>query len=291
MFCSKCGAQLNEEALFCDKCGIKIDDVIPKRVTSAKESTTTRSIKKPSMKIIIAIAAVAAVIATGLMVAFIFGRGLSDIPTVATTRRLSAARVGDDSDWIEIATNGRYSLILRVDNIGTSRFNPEGGGNNFVGSEAQAAVDNWWNTVSSLASIRTNAVGHNALTRLGHFGDADESDGFSNPIGGSESWPFLLSVQEAARFVSTSHYDVNAENFHERWPDSQAGARTNWGADRLGSPREHWWLRSPGNRDYRMAAVSYRGNVNGGSGFQTAVETDGFLVLRPALWVNSTIFD
>jgi|GEM_PF-1722151 len=201
----------------------------------------------------------------------------STIPTVAVTRQLSPAQTGDTSNWLEIATHGNYSLLLRSDSIGYSEFNFSGG-NDYEGSAAQMAVYAWWNTLPANAYIRQQAVGNNALEHLGDLGSVHDA-GFSLPMGQNET-PFLLSFQEASNFASTFWWNNSIGNFTQ----STETARTNWGTGRLNQPMDSWWLRSPGDSFGNASFVSLEGYV-------TEDNITNGNALRPAVWVSSNIFN
>ena len=215
--------------------------------------------------------------ATGIV---IHVNSMASTPTVATTRHLTAAQAGDSSDWLEIATYGDYSLILRANDIGVGAFNHENnanGDNNYLDSSAQSFINSWWLALEgSPAPIYQHAVGHNALARLGTWGSLDAESGFSLPTAGSENRPFLLSFQEAASFVSTQWFGMGGPQ------DSPAEAQFNW--SRLAASNNWWWLRSP------TPASTFAAGVDGG-GEIWDYNIDIALSFRPAVWVRSDIFN
>jgi len=199
--------------------------------------------------------------------------------TPVAGRRLTAAQAGDGSDWIEIARNGGYSLILRTDSLPSphSIFNPNGGGNNYIGSTAQTNLNAWWGTMAG-TSIGQHAVNHNALSRRGTWANLNAANGFSIPSG-SDSGAFLLSFQEAANYMSRSWWNGSTSIVHP------VGSipRTNWVA--LGREGTYvlWWLRSPGSEARQASSLGANGNVS-----EDAV--NAFRELLPALWVETARF-
>ena len=219
-------------------------------------------------------------------------------PTVTTGRILSATMAGDNSDWIEIAQFGGYSLIVRKTVIGYQGF---GSTSYYPNSSAYTTVNNWFkNTLSSGARLRDYTVNNDAKSRLGYW--AVPSDGFSKPY--PEAAPtaartgddvaFLLSFGEAAVFCSSQYvinnglsYAPSSNNAYSNF--SALEWKTEW------QPLHHWWLRSPGGLTDRACTVGLGGSSEWGSvRMEGAVNqyqiSSNLIGIRPALWVGSGIF-
>ncbi|MCL2104060.1 MAG: hypothetical protein FWH21_03245, partial [Kiritimatiellaeota bacterium] len=119
-------------------------------------------------------------------------------------RIISAADIGDSSDWIEVAHNNGYSLIVRQAALPSS--NGEFGNSSMYGSSAaRNKVNNWFkNTLPQNAPVRNFTVKHDALSSLGSY--PSPSAGLSTPTetGATtgDDLAFLLSFCEAASFTS-----------------------------------------------------------------------------------------
>ena len=213
------------------------------------------------------------------------------VGTVSTTRMLTAQQTGD-GEWIEIARNGGYSLILRRTVIAaTSRFSSTA---NYVPYADQPhttgnlrfTINNWYsNTLSTAAPIRQYTVDHDALMKPGTASHLDSENGFSVPTGelrgtGSDV-AFALSFQEAAIYVS-GRWNNNISG-GETWSPSSAEALINW--NRLTDRTATSWLRTAG-RSSTAASYLYTDNRVG-----TLLTVPHAFRVRPALWVDSAIFD
>lgn len=192
-------------------------------------------------------------------------------------RILTALAAGDSSDWLEIATNGGYSLLLRVDPL-----------ENGSAAAAQAAMDTWFAALEADSPLRSKAVVSDAADKCGTidtYGDRDALEGRSLPgetaPAEGEHAAFLLSYQEAARFCSVQWRSRN-HSFTDQ--ASAQAAAANWNS--LGSAAEEiWWLRSPARQAGNLSVVDAEGKVLGGGSPATAY------ALRPAIWVCSDILD
>ncbi|MCL2106859.1 MAG: putative Ig domain-containing protein [Oscillospiraceae bacterium] len=234
-------------------------------------------------------------------------------PTEFGTQIGSARKVdgGDGSTWTEIAVNGGYSLIVRdyFLDVGYTGFcfHLEWGPcttlacTKYSTSNARNLVNSWYAGVKTstldAAPIVQYAVDHNAMTKIGNYdydpevNEATDDSGISAPYttkNQTTDIAFLLSVEEASRFCCTQYY--NGYYFAPRSTDDQAYINWNSLAD-TSSNGQNWWLRSPGSSFVPTAVctVSRIGSVH--------LTWDPFFgnvshhYLRPALWVESSIFD
>lgn len=197
---------------------------------------------------------------------------------------------GDGSQWMEIATNGSYSLFVRVNRIPRAQMQSPGGtsgdvstfgsNNTYVGSTAQGNLKYWWNNYAGI-KLKNAAVNHNALSNIGTWGVLTAANSFSAPIadGNNTNEPFLLSFQEAANYCSYRWYSSSASAYQ----DSSGQAYANWQGLGTEGTAAHWWLRSPNSGSY-VSTVSDAGYVG-----NYANNPANTLALRPALWLPSTI--
>ena len=232
-------------------------------------------------------------------------------PIVATptgvddpSRKLTPEQTGDDVDWIEIARNGDYSLIIRTDfiNVVENHYGdatwqgiPFGSSNNYRGSNPQSAVNNWFtrdpaavDALNADARLRNYTVTNNAYSVLG-TGSSNEgglTNGFSKPENNLSSngndIAFLLSFTEAANFLSIV-YNVDPGGGNA---PSVSLAAHNFARLEQYSPAVSLWLRSPGTT--ANTATELQHGV--GRAFQLNIGTSPALIY-PALWVHSSIFD
>jgi hypothetical protein len=218
-----------------------------------------------------------------------------DAPAIAQGRTLSQDKTGDTSDWVEIATNSIYSLIVRKDlarmgSVAGFKFNSiVTAGNNYVGSVIQGNVNAWFtnsgsNGLANDARLRRFTVENNATAKLGVYQSLDAAEGFSAPTstvnGNADNVAFLLSFQEAASFVSWSWYSGSAPS-----TTSAAQAIANWqklNHNNDSNNQNRTWLRTAASDG--ASQLSFQGEV-GSSPVNTSFG------MRPALWVKTAVFD
>jgi len=236
-------------------------------------------------------------------------------PTSVDGRILPASIAGDTSDWVEIARNGDYSLIVRKNYINLYSGSGHYGDptwqycayssplvNNYLnsGCRVRNAINNWFNgraTGSAVDNLPTNAllrsytVQNNAANTLGTSSNtASLTNGFSKPttnqVRTGDDVAFALSYSEAAEFLSKTH-DVRGMN--PQVQPSNANSIINF--NKITIPQMYgygMWLRSPGDISYTAGELDYTGRV-----FQGQIDPSGnnerYLVY-PALWVESSIF-
>ena len=200
---------------------------------------------------------------------------------------LTPAQTGDTENWIEIARNGEYSLIVRAKVIGLTQYKPaipfaayttldvDTAGN------LRYAINNWYdNTLDGSARLRSYVVGHDALTKPGTWASFDATNGFSIPTGVAATGTkadiaFPLSFQEAANYCSGAWYDgsvytTGADTTVKNWNKFEDSTWT--------------WLRSQANFTGFASTIRSTGNV--GASDNVTLTTVG---ARPALWVKTDI--
>jgi len=146
-------------------------------------------------------------------------------PTVATTRYITAAAAGDTSDWVEVATNGKYSLMLRRNPLPSRITGLTSSDRTYAGSKQQNAINNWFAGTTSLstsAPLRSVIVGNTAMTNLGTV--FTYNVGFSEPSGAmgatGNNTAFALSMAESYIFTGKSKEIASSINSYN---DNPAG--------------------------------------------------------------------
>jgi hypothetical protein len=208
-------------------------------------------------------------------------------PVVATTRYIPAANAGDTSDWLEIATHGDYSLIVRKSSLSTTVASP---GTTYSSSAQRTGVNTWFagsTTLAADAPLRDYALQNNALSDRGVF--ANRTAGFSKPKAGTtgatgDDTAFVASFAEMAAFSSLKYHPGAAP-----YPASPAEAQTNYNAFTF----DHAYLeigrstatypiycnalRNPSDSDSNLLGL-----VGGAS-----TGTSGPYYIRPMMWVDA----
>ncbi|MDR1706288.1 MAG: hypothetical protein LBS19_16635 [Clostridiales bacterium] len=237
---------------------------------------------------------------------------ITDIPAIAEGRILAPDKSGDKTDWVEIARNGDYSLIVRSGYINTDtqlptqgnpsyQFTAFGTTNNYNTSNVRRKINDWFmgtadasaEVLPENARLRSFTVRSDAPAALGTgaASAAGKDDGFSKPSAikdprGSDV-AFALSYGEAASFASKAYAwggGADSQNSVQAAADNFA---------KLGIPTDdtnkynRLWLRSPGSTSDMASSLSQSGLV-----FQTpANDTEQCGLLYPALWVQSDVFN
>ncbi|MCL2165384.1 MAG: hypothetical protein FWH55_13595 [Oscillospiraceae bacterium] len=245
------------------------------------------------------------------------GPVIEDVPIGLTGRVLRAEMAGDTSDWIEIARNGGYSLIVRTNFLNIYQYesmygksvagdpawqyvNLYGPNTNYVDSNVRKHINNWFNGTAAGAAdnlpadarLRDFSMQSNAKFMLGTCCSLTNSlsDGLSKPTryqnGIGDDVAFVMSYSEAANFCSKLHF--------MRGPlanmPSPAFAVENH--NRILFPPgylDDMWLRSVGDCPNTVASMSndYSQTVPGRV-FQSGLNYKCYLY--PAMWVDQNIF-
>jgi len=228
--------------------------------------------------------------------------------SVVNGRILDGAKTGD-GEWVEIARNGDYSLIIRKDFIKcyqdqnqTDHWNwyappvidnDYGAPDNFLRQE----LNKWFNmeingnadgrqVLAKDARLRNYTVQNNAYSAPGSSGmyPASLTEGFSRPTayqtGEGNDVAFALSWSEAASFCSASSR-YRDDGHPLLYSDPIAAA--NYG--KL-SNLHYIYLRTAGDQSGMMATIFGGGSEPQGQVFQSAKA-----YIHPALWVHQSIFD
>jgi uncharacterized repeat protein (TIGR02543 family) len=244
---------------------------------------------------------------------------ITDTSTGVTGRILPANMAGDTSDWIEIAQNGDFSLIVRKNYLNwysqASRYNDPawqytnfGATNNYLNSNVRNIINNWFNGRSFSAAdnlpadarLRDYTMQNTAKNVLGTSCNPSASltNGLSKPtiyqVGVGDDIAFALSYSEAANFCSKLYF---MRNMYESNQKSSTLAVTNYDKINFPSGRGYgMWLRSPGDLSFTASAMDHRyGATLSGRVFQYNLSPAGgydeYGLVYPALWVNSAIFE
>jgi lipopolysaccharide biosynthesis glycosyltransferase len=193
-------------------------------------------------------------------------------------QELSSEKFGDTSHWIQIASSGENSLILRAEALTDKEAIAFGFDGNYEYSALQNVIKAWYYRPGYFQPLKNNAVYSDAASTLGTYGKTKDSKGFSKPIltgkkGVSKS-PFLLSFQEAASFASTCYECIDEKCCR----DSSTNANRN--LQILSDWNEFsWYLRSSKNED-SSGIVNEDGRILQSSNPENCR-------IRPALWVKT----
>jgi len=208
---------------------------------------------------------------------------------------LRQAQTGDGT-WIEIATHGAFSLIVRATEIETGQFSPSplvayADQDIDTPGSLRYAMNNWYdNTLDANAPLRDYVVGHDAIARLGgsSVGNITDISGFSSPRGltpNDTDVAFPLSYQEAARYFSRT-YNTGAVNNVPS--DANAIANFNKSLFTPSSTRQIM-LRTINLGQARATGMGINSGHVFWNGGPLPNATTEYVV--PALWVRSAIFD
>ena len=208
--------------------------------------------------------------------------------TMGEGRILDGFKIGDaTSDWIELAKNGQYALIVRKEAIkwmtGTDamQFSITGTGNSYSASSVRTSVNYWFtgtndkggDNLQSGAKLREFTMGNTSSANIGAFNNS--VDGFSKPsdtaMSNGADVAFLLSYSEVARYLSK----IDATN---------TGAIGNFGRFEM-KTGEKMWLRSPN------PSLTSSVGILESAGSANVMESTMTGTMHPALWVKSSIFD
>jgi len=212
---------------------------------------------------------------------------------------IPAARIGDTSDWVELARSGGYSLIVRknVLPLGQVVFDTRNISAYNI-SSVRDLVNNWFkNTLPKNARVRdyvsmSNAVDMKVAGSLGYF--ANITAGYSVPSGvnvrSGDDVAFLLSFAEAAMFCSRQYATSTTT-----YTTSPALAIKNFTKLTPPGPEVHmkdfWWLRSEGHlagSTKNACSVGTHATPMTGCVYASSSQA-AYPYVRPAMWVNSGV--
>ncbi|MCL2463142.1 MAG: hypothetical protein FWF44_10790, partial [Defluviitaleaceae bacterium] len=235
---------------------------------------------------------------------------VTDTPSVATAGRiLTPAQTGDTVNWVEIATNGDYSLIVRASYLNWNSNHkdaPEwqyvsfGATGAYTNSIVRGHINAWFgntaagsdvDNLSANAPLRNYTVMSNAKTVLGT--DSSDSGGLSNgfskpdpanPVRKADDVAFALSSCEIANFLSKEYTNGTSGGIAA----SSQAAIDNFGRITIPSIFGYgMWGRTPGAASNTAGALDNTGRV---FRFDISNSANNKGLVYPALWVNSAIF-
>ena len=270
--------------------------------------------KAGKAKAISAILAAIMLVSLALPAQMAFADPIVNVPTAVTGRVLTPDKTGDTSDWIEIARNGDYSLIVRKDfiNVNASagtkgiaswQYIDFGTNTSYASSNVRTKINAWFNGTASInadnlpwnARLREYTVANTALSSIGTCCEqVSLIDGLSRPTtikaGMGNDIAFALSYAESADFLSIYHFMRGPIANQPSSPIAVANYL------KVNIPAVHlycMWLRSVGDCPNTAAAVCANIGTYPGRVFQNDLKsgnvyTYGFVY--PALWVDSSIF-
>jgi hypothetical protein len=248
-------------------------------------------------------------------------------PVAVDGRILSAELAGDISDWVEIAQNGDYSLIVRKNFIniypnavmyGTVVRNDPiwqstngyaaGGSNDYRISVVRKYINEWFNGAAPRdadklpmsSRMREFTMQNSAIHVLGTSTTHQSVvNGFSNPerwqVGIGNDIAFALSYGECASFLSNIHYLRNnmVGNTYVSNQPSTLIAQANYAKINISNKgtKHGMWLRSPG--DIKTTAGHLGPNFSSVAGrvFQYTSTAHNDNLVYPAVWVHKGIFN
>ena len=209
------------------------------------------------------------------------------------THIIPGSKLNDDSDWMAIAQDGNYYLIVRLNSLPIGAINYMSSGNyNYATSNVKNAIELWYDNINTgtnagastgtLEGLKSFAVRSDADTVLGSHGNITAAISKPDAVNGY-AYPFPLSFQEAVKYMSTQWYNGSA------WQTTgmYEYADSNWQAfESMGSGvLDYIWLRSPG----RVAGNASDWDQSGGA-HSIPVNTANCTV-HPAMWVRADVFD
>jgi len=243
-----------------------------------------------------------------------------EVPTPLNGRILTPAQTGDTVNWVELARNGNYALIVRSQFINIHlnkvmsgktiwddpnwQYTSFGSTLNYMtaANSIRMKLNAWFNGTAqgeaeklpANARMRNFTVQTNISQALGTSSwPASVNDGFSKPtrtlLPTGDDIAFALSYGEAASFVSLLHFLRGV--YIANQPSSNM-AQANYAKITIPTSHAYYgmWLRSPGDLPNTAAFLSNNlSQAVPGRVFQDTLTGRG--LLYPAVWVDEYIFD
>jgi hypothetical protein len=229
-------------------------------------------------------------------------------------RTLTPDLTGDNVNWVEIAKNGNYSLIVRTNYISVARGYGDPawqycfyGSLNYMTSTVRDRINIWfngrvpsqyisgWNPgddgLAPDARMRNYTVQSDVLSKLGTSTTHQAViDGISSPtsyqVGAGRDIAFALSYSESANYLSIKHF-LRLSN-PSQYPSSDLAA---YNFSKISIPQyghtSHMWLRSVGDCPNTMGSLGWNG-VCFQATFNSSYEP---CYIYPAVWVDQGIFE
>ena len=204
---------------------------------------------------------------------------------------IPGSKLNDDSDWMAIAEEGGYSLIVRLNTLPVGQIAFMSSGNyNYATSNVKQAIELWYDNINTgtntgtstgtLEGLKSFAVKSDADTVTGSYANVTAAISKPNETTGY-TYPFALSYQETAKYLAKQWYNST------EWVTSgicQYGSSNNDTLQNLGDGSSiSMWTRSPG------AEVSTASGLTGGNLDRSNVTS--ISGVHPAMWVRAEVFD
>lgn len=196
---------------------------------------------------------------------------------------LSGSKVGDTADWLEIATNGEYSLIIRTEVSSYCSFGAYNSGDKYESSILRSEINDFYKDLDPNSALRKHAVISDVKNKKGTWDSLSAANGFSVPtstLAGSTTndVAFAPSYQEVANYISLKHNGTASPataiaNFNK--------AKTISGND---FGKTYTLCRTMGS------STHYAVNLTSGGDIGCSATAGTGASARPALWVKSSIF-
>jgi len=244
-----------------------------------------------------------------------FPSTIVDVPTGVDGRILTPAQTGDTVNWVEIARNVNYALIVRSEFINTYpnkamygkvvwgdprwQYTTFGTTTNYMlaPNSIRGKINDWFNGTAKgeaeklpdAARLRNFTVQTNVSQAIGTSTWLKAmSDGFTKPTpsqaGTGDDVAFALSYGEAANFVSLIHFvrDNVVNGIYISNAPSSDIAKANYAKVNIPviNPYTGMWLRSPGDITNTVAFMPSATNpVGNGRVFQEFItlKNDGII--------------
>ncbi|MCL2136122.1 MAG: hypothetical protein FWH40_01135 [Coriobacteriia bacterium] len=255
------------------------------------------------------------------------GKPIAEYATVVDGRILAPEMTGDSCNWVEIAQNGDYSLIVRADFMNIQSFNYGNPmwqnsrysivDNNYSNSYIRGLVNIWFNRLTPIpdpqgintfydvlpanARIREFTVQNSAINTLGtRYTTTTLYDGLSNPtkyqVGIGNDIAFALSYSEVANYCSIVRNWKGAQGAECY---SSPEAVSNFYKINIPATEQPYkgvyyygmWLRSPGSISDTACALLNDGYAHELRLFSEPFPNSfGYGLVFPAVWVGQGIF-
>ncbi len=302
MFCSKCGAQLPDNAAFCTACGTAVENGQPAVGGGAPQPLPPKKSKKGLIIGIIA----GVVVVVAIVVAVLFGTGAiggkdsgdsEDNKTTSSQQETEdnndslyshPVNVGtkisfgsyeqdndtsngkEDVEWLVLAKKGNKILVISEKAIDCQPYNidPAMGDPEDVTWE-NCTLRKWLNDDFLNTAFSAEEQAKILTTNV----TADKNPSYdTDPGNATKDKVFLLSINEANKYFDS---DI------EKQCKSTAYARANESSEYEGE-FDFWWLRSPGNYQNYAANVGDDGMI-----YENGIDVNNANnTVRPALWIN-----
>ena len=204
---------------------------------------------------------------------------------------IPGSKLNDDSDWMAIAEEGGYYLIVRLNSLPVGQIIYMPSGNyNYSTSNVKQAIELWYDNINTgtnagpstgtLEGLKSFAVRSDADTVTGSYANITAAISKPNAATGY-AYPFALSFQEAALFMGTGWNSSGSTVT----PSNTQYAASNWQTLSNSGDGTGCWLRSTGSYNTAAALQTALGQIGNGD-----VDQNGGTI-RPAMWVRAEIFN